>query len=140
MIFGLGSTGKRENGNSNLDAAHQPSRIILSQEKHDIVALLELFEERLKSFEKMIKRYPRRRASLPLIQMPTIEAAYNELDELRKKLSELTGSMNSGQAKNFGKSARKHDDLKVEYVIRKPVKQGTLRERIGILASLDRWK
>jgi hypothetical protein len=104
----------------------------LSQEELDIDALLKLFEERLKSFEKTIKQYPRRRASIPSIHMPTMEAAYNELDEARKKLSGLTGSMNGGQAQNFGKAARKHDDLKVEYVIRKPVKQGTWRESIGI--------
>jgi hypothetical protein len=104
----------------------------LSQEELDIDALLKLFEERLKSFEKTIKQYPRRRASIPSIHMPTIEAAYNELDEPRKKLSGLTESMNGGQAKNFGKAARKHDDLKVEYVIRKPMKQETWRESIGI--------
>ena len=104
----------------------------MSQEKPDIDALLKLFEERLKSFEKTIKQYPRRRASIPSIHMTTIEAAYNELDELRKNLSELTGSMNGGQAKNFGIAARKHDDLKVEYVIRKPMKQGTWRESIVI--------
>jgi hypothetical protein len=110
------------------------------QEKPDIDILLNLFEETVKSFEKTIKQYPRRRASIPSIHMPAIEAAYNELDELRKRLSELTGSMNSGQAKNFGKVARKHDDLRVEYVTRKPMKQGTWRESIGILASLDKWK
>jgi hypothetical protein len=112
----------------------------LSQEKPDIDALLKLFEERLKSFENTIKQYPRRRASIPSIHMPIIEAAYNELDEPRKRLSGLTESMNGVQSKNFGKAARKHDDLKVEYVIRKPVKQGTWREILGILASLDKWK
>ena len=104
----------------------------MSQEELDIDALLKLFEERLKSFEKAIKRYPRRRASIPSMHMPTIEAAYNELDEPRKKLSGLTESMNGRQAKNFGKATRKHDDLKVEYVIRKPMKQGTWRESIVI--------
>jgi hypothetical protein len=111
-----------------------------TQEKPDIDHLLKLFEERLKSFEKTIKQYPRRRASMPSTHIPPIEVAYSDLDDLRKKLSELTGSMNSEQAKNFGKAARKHDDLKVEYVIRKPVKQRTWRESIGILASLDKWK
>jgi hypothetical protein len=104
----------------------------LNQEELDIDALLKLFEERLKSFEKTIKQYPRRRASIPSIHMPTIETAYNELDEQRKKLSGLTESMNGGQAENFSKAARKHDDLKVEYVIRKPMKQVTWRESIGI--------
>jgi hypothetical protein len=104
----------------------------LSHEELDIDALLKLFEERLKSFEKTIKQYPRRRASIPSMHMQTIEAAYNELDEPRKKLSGLTESMNGGHAKNFGKAARKHDDLKVEYVIRKPMKQGTWREILGI--------
>jgi hypothetical protein len=64
--------------------------------------------------------------------MPTIEAAYNELDEPRKKLSGLTQSMKGRQAKDFGKTTRKHDDLKVEYVIRKPMKQGTWRESIVV--------
>ena len=112
----------------------------MSQGKRDIDALLKLFEESLKSFEKALKQYPRRRASIPSMQMPTIEAAYTELNELRKNLTELTNSMNSEQAKDFGRAARKHDDLKVEYVIRKPMKQGTWRESIGILASLDKWR
>ena len=97
----------------------------MSQGEPDIDALLNLFEERLKSFEKTIKQYPRRRASIPSMHMPAIESAYKELDELRKKLSGLTESMNGGQTKNFGKAARKHDDLRVEYVTRKPMKQGT---------------
>ena len=112
----------------------------MSQEKPDIDALLSLFEERLKSFEETIRQYPRRKASIPCAQMPNIETAYNELNELRKRLAESTGMMNSGQTNNFGKAARKHDDLRVEYVIRKPVKQGTWRESIGILAWLDKWK
>jgi hypothetical protein len=93
----------------------------LSPDERDIEPFLKLFEERLKSFEKTVMKYPRRMASIPSIHVPTIEAASNELDDVRKKLKDLIGVMSGRQAKKFAKLEGKHDSVKLEYLTRKPV-------------------
>lgn len=73
----------------------------------------------MKSFEKTVKQYPKRFASIPLIHLPPIETASNELEDLRKRLSELVNTMDKGQAKKFAKCEGKNDELKIEYLTRK---------------------